>query len=110
MEEKESQTSKEIKDLINDLRNSPNDEVFCENLQKYTQKLYTVGKELDKKIEEIKALKNNNHMLAITNAKKNMEILSLQKSNDDLKLELDELKNIQKENPANAKKESRVKI
>lgn len=100
----QTQTAKEINQIIENLRNSKTDEEFCKNLQIYTKKLYEVGQELENQKQENKRLKNHNHLLSIENSKLNMDLSVFAQKLGESAAEIVLLKSINQEKVTNEKK------
>lgn len=84
MEQKDTVVSK----IIEALKNSKTDEEFNENLKQYTLKLYEFSQELDKQKELNKSLRNQNRLLTLELAQRNIDLAELKLQNDKLKLQL----------------------
>lgn len=100
----QTQTAKEINQLIENLRNSKTDEEFCKNLQIYTKKLYEVGQELETQKQENKKLKNHNHLLSIENSKLNMDITVFSQKLSEAHAEVLKLKTLNQEKESDEEK------
>ena len=93
-----------IQKIIDELKNSKTDEEFCESLKRYTTKLSDICNELETERKNNKSLRNNNHLLAIENAKLNIDLVSLKKKIEDLEEENNVLKKLHQECETNEKK------
>lgn len=82
------QTDNVVLKIIEALKSSKTDEEFNENLKQYTLKLNEFAVELDKQKEFNKSLRNQNRLMTLELAQRNIELAESKIEIDKLKLQL----------------------